>query len=1050
MKRIVGIIKPSYRYLFFFLICLSFIAQIRSHGGTFTVEIKNFAFVPPELTIAPGDTVTWTNADNTAHTSTSGAPGAPSGVWDSRLLTFGQTFSHTFASAGTFSYFCEVHNFMTGSIVVQEGPGTLPKVAITSPVNGTIIAAPGNLTITATATATNATITEVEFFDGTNSLGAVQASPYSITTNLVIGLHSLTALATDSLGGSSTSAVVTVTVAGQGTRIVDPIPEKIQKGNITIELQLIVSGLVAPLGLAAPDDSSGRLFIYDQVGLICVISNATKLEVPLLDVRSRLVPLMPGYDERGLLGVATHPNFAERPLIYTYTSEPNGPEADFPIPTVPPVTNNCQGVIAEWRISASNPNQVDPTSRREILRIDKPQFNHNGGSIRFGPDGFLYLAFGDGGEADDQGDGHSPGGNGQDTSKILGKVVRIDVDARTSPNGQYGIPENNPFVGEAGVVQEIWAYGFRNPYSFSFDRQTGSLFLGDVGQNDVEEIDVVVKGGNYGWSIKEGSFYFDPNGTNAGFVTTMPVRDVPPDLIDPIAEYDHDEGIAVIGGFSYRGSAIASLSGKYVTGDLGSFQAPTGRLFFLDGHELKELQIGGENRSLGLWLKGFGEDQNGELYVFGSTNLGPSGTGGAMLKIVPFGTLPPQNRYLQHDLVSDIPGRAPVTDTNLVNPWGIASGPATFFWISDNHTGVSTLYNSTGGVQSLVVTIPPPAGGQPPAAPTGVIFNGTTNFDVGGTPARFIFATEDGTISAWTSGTNAVLKVDNSASGAVYKGLTSGSIGVTNFLYAADFRNAKIDVFDTHFHMVTNAGSFSDPTIPEGFAPFNVRNIGGTLYVTYAKQDEDKEDDVPGPGNGYINIFDTSGHLLRRFFSNGALNSPWGLVVPPESFGAFGGKILVGNFGDGRISALDPATGAFLGQLQDTNGAPIAITGLWDLRFGNGGQGGEADLLYFTAGIPDGGAVEDHGLFGSIAFAPGFGYTDIQKVGNSITLSWSGGVPPYLLQKKFTVTDTNWIDVATLTNTTTSVVIEGDMAFFRVISEGQSTNRTLARQRQRR
>ncbi len=385
------------------------------------------------------------------------------------------------------------------------------------------------------------------------------------------------------------------------------------------------------------------------------------------------------------------------------------------------------------------------------------------------------------GQADDQGPGHSPGGNAQVWSKILGKIGRIDVDARSSNNGQYGIPSENPFAGQAGVVQEIYAYGLRNPYSFSFDRQTGEIFLGDVGQNDVEEIDKIVKGGNYGWSIKEGSFFFDPNGTNNGFVTTLPVRDVPPDLIDPIAEYDHDEGDAVIGGYLYRGSAISSLSGKYVTGDLGQ---AAGRLFFLDGSQVKELRLGLDDHPLGMFLKGFGEDSNGELYIFGSTNIGPSGTAGKMFKIVTPAAVVLPNSYAQSNLVSDLYGLARFTDTNLVNPWGIAISATSPFWIADNHTGLSTLYNSTGAVLSLVVTIPPPVNGQGPSAPTGIIFNNTTNFEmVPGTPARFIFATEDGTIVAWNTGTNAVLKADNSGSGAIYKGLTLGSSGGSNFLF---------------------------------------------------------------------------------------------------------------------------------------------------------------------------------------------------------------------------------------------------------------------------
>jgi uncharacterized protein (TIGR03118 family) len=930
-----------------------------------------------------------------------------------------------------------LHTFMTGGITVQGGAQAPPAVAITDPANNSTIATGTNITIAATATATNATISQVEFFDGAVSLGADTNSPFNIVVNLGPGSHVLTAKATDSNESSTLSATVIVTVTAGGTKISNPIPEKIQKGDVTIELQSIAEGLVSPVGLAAPDDGSGRLFICDQVGLIRVLSNATLLPSPLLDVKNRLVPLIAGYDERGLIGLAVHPNFAQHPFIYTYTSEPNGPAADFPIVPDSGKTNNCQSVISEWRIDAADSNRVDPTSRREILRIDKPQSNHNGGTLRFGPDGFLYFAIGDGGQADDQGSGHSPGGNGQDKTKILGKMIRIDVDARTSANGQYGIPEQNPFFGQSGVVQEIFAYGLRNPYSFSFDQENGDIYLGDVGQNDVEEVDKIVIGGNYGWPIKEGSFFFDPNGTNNGFVTTVPVREVPEDLIDPIANYDHDEGTAVIGGYLYRGSAIAGLTGKFVTGDLGKLGTSAfGRLFFLEGSQVKELRIGADDRPLNFYLKGFGEDLQGELYALGTTNLGPSGTAGKVFKLVSISAPILQNSYVQSNLVSDIPGLARFTDTNLVNPWGIAIGGATPFWVSDNHTGLSTLYNTTGAVQSLVVNIPPPGGGTAPAAPTGVLFNTTTNFEVvPGTPSRFIFATEDGTIVAWNAGTNAVLKSDMSASGAIYKGLALGSMGGSNFLFAANFHDNAIDVFDSNFQLVPASNRFTDPGIPPGFAPFNIKAIGTNLFVTYAKQDDDKEDDVSGNGNGFINTFDTSGNLLKRFASNGVLNSPWGMVLAPSSFGKFGGALLVGNFGDGHITAFDPITGALLGQLNEPAGNPISIPGLWDMVFGNGTQGGETGTLYFTAGIPGSGAVEDHGLFGSLAFSSSF-QISVARDGTNLVVSWTGGAAPYVLQKKSTVSDAAWTDVKTLNETSTTVPVEGDAAFFRVSSKG--------------
>ena len=252
-------------------------------------------------------------------------------------------------------------------------------------------------------------------------------------------------MATDNAGAATTSPAVTVTV--NTTPIADPIPAHIVKGDITIELQTIVDGLTAPLSLAVPDDGSKRMFVYDQAGLAWVVTNGSnKLPTPLLDVRSRLVTFG-NYDERGLLGLATHPDFAHHPLIYTYTSEPINGTADFVNVMPAGVTNNCQSVIAEWRINPANPNQVDPASRREILRIDKPQSNHNGGTLRFGPDGFLYFSLGDGGRANDVANGHVPGGNAQSLQRIYGKLLRIDVDGKQLRQRQVRHPERQSVRG---------------------------------------------------------------------------------------------------------------------------------------------------------------------------------------------------------------------------------------------------------------------------------------------------------------------------------------------------------------------------------------------------------------------------------------------------------------------------------------------------------------------------------------------------------------------------------------------------------------------------
>ena len=332
--------------------------------------------------------------------------------------------------------------------------------------------------------------------------------------------------------------------------------------------------------------------------------------------------------------------------------------------------------------------------------------------------------------------------------------------------------------------------------------------------------------------------------------------------------------------------------------------------------------------------------------------------------------------YQQTNLVSDIPGLAAQTDPHLVNPWGMALSDTSPFWVSDNGTGVATLYNGTGQPfpvgSPLVVTIPG-------STPTGQVFNPqtinptSTDFLVTdgskSGPSFFIFATEDGTISGWNPSvpaflsTTAILAVDNSASDAVYKGLALGRTPAGSFLYAANFHAGSIDVFDKDFKPASLAGSFSDPDIPDDFAPFNIQNLGNQLYVTYAKQDADKRDDVAGEGNGFVNVFDTSGNFIRRIASRGKLNSPWGLALAPAGFGKFSHDFLVGNFGDGRINAFDLSTDTFRGQLRDSKGKPITIDGLWALTFGKDGQNnGPTNILFFTAGIDE----EQHGLFGSL------------------------------------------------------------------------------------
>jgi uncharacterized protein (TIGR03118 family) len=326
--------------------------------------------------------------------------------------------------------------------------------------------------------------------------------------------------------------------------------------------------------------------------------------------------------------------------------------------------------------------------------------------------------------------------------------------------------------------------------------------------------------------------------------------------------------------------------------------------------------------------------------------------------------------------VADTAGTALVTDPNLINPWGIALNPTlNVFWMSDNRTGVSTLYDGNGqpapAGSPLIVTVPAsnssPAGTR--SRPTGIVFNSGSGFVItaNGTSAaaQFVFATEDGTISAWSpdvDATHAVITVDNSAQGAVYKGMALATNATGTFLVAANFRAGTIDVFDSQFHPHALSGNFSDSAIPGGFAPFNIKNLGGKLFVTYAKQNATKDADVAGAGNGFVDVFDTNGTLLQHLVSGGSLNSPWGETLAPASFGAFGNDVLIGNFGDGRINAYDPNTGALVGQLQDGQGNPIVLPGLWALTFGNGSGTLDANTLYFSAGP----GHQQHGLFGKL------------------------------------------------------------------------------------
>jgi len=346
-------------------------------------------------------------------------------------------------------------------------------------------------------------------------------------------------------------------------------------------------------------------------------------------------------------------------------------------------------------------------------------------------------------------------------------------------------------------------------------------------------------------------------------------------------------------------------------------------------------------------------------------------------------TLTAQQHYKQTNLISDIPGMAAVTDPNLKNAWGMSRSSGSPWWVSDNATGLTTLYTGAGAAVALGQPCPAgtftncvvvPSGdtkASPTGTPTGQVFNGTSDFELAPKmPAFFIFVTEDGTISGWNpkvNGPSAVIMV-NKHSASVFKGVALATVkkpdsSLANQLYVADFRKGRVEIYDGNFHpMPLSDDAFKDDEIPAGYAPFNVQNIGGNIYVAFAEQDSQKHDDVKGAGHGYVDVFTTTGHLLLRLQHGNWFNSPWGMTQAPSDFGLFSHDLLVGQFGSGQILVFNPVTGAFRGTLNDASNHPINIDGLWDIAFGSGGTSGPATTLFFTAGLND----EADGLFGTI------------------------------------------------------------------------------------
>jgi Glucose / Sorbosone dehydrogenase len=443
----------------------------------------------------------------------------------------------------------------------------------------------------------------------------------------------------------------------------DPIRAPRRDSHIHIGLQPVADGLVSPVTGAFAPGVDSRPYVADQLGKIWSIDITARHEEhrrPFADLTGlvvRLGDIIPGnrYDERGLLGLAFAPDYQQNGLVYTYLTEPWTRPADFSTQPgdrrtcdawLPLEPRPCQNVVLEWRVhNPADPNTtIDMSTGRELLRIDKPQYNHNGGALAFGPDGMLYISVGDGGFGDDQGPGHVPEGNAQSLApgNVLGKILRIDPHRHNSANGHYGIPSDNPFVGRPGA-DEIFAYGFRNPYRMSFDTNSGQLWVGDVGQNDIEEVDIVRAGGNYGWHVKEGTFKFHPGAPlnpHDGFVSAN-TPGQPAGLIDPVAEYDHtaphgtiEQGEAIIGGFVYRGSAVPALAGRYIFGDYSRvFAAPEGRLFVMCDSPDVTHRVCNLMPHLGLALFGFARDASGELYVLGNKTGVVAGQTGTVERI---------------------------------------------------------------------------------------------------------------------------------------------------------------------------------------------------------------------------------------------------------------------------------------------------------------------------------------------------------------------------------------------------------------------------------
>ncbi len=368
-------------------------------------------------------------------------------------------------------------------------------------------------------------------------------------------------------------------------------------------LKKLATGFTSPVGMACPDDGTGRIFIFEQSGKVIIYKNGTIVKSPFINISGRLDGLNIAYSEKGLLGMAFHPNYKNNGRFFLYYSAPHSQKGF-----------DHKSVIAEFNVSTDNPD-IAVDKPIVIMEILQPESNHNGGMLEFGPDGYLYIGTGDGGGANDE---HGTIGNSQDKSNLLGKILRIDIDSKKP----YAIPSDNPFLNQSGSKAEIYAYGLRNPWRFSFDRENGKLFCGDVGQNKFEEINIIKKGGNYGWRIMEGYHCFNPatNCNKSG-------------LELPIDEYGREKGISICGGYVYRGTEIPTLKGMYVFGDW------SGKLYLLrqkssGAWERVEPGIDGTgSNELNGKLNSMGQDINGNIYLLTQKMFGPKSPTGVLYKI---------------------------------------------------------------------------------------------------------------------------------------------------------------------------------------------------------------------------------------------------------------------------------------------------------------------------------------------------------------------------------------------------------------------------------